>query len=340
MDVRTLQRLRIKTRRYVARLSPERAKNQEVDEFIFEAMRYDLPEDLSFSCLQDTFHLVTIPNVGVYDLTTMCCTDEDCRIIDRYETFEESAILGGNCLKWVENSTHFSKSAIETKTTKIGGKGDLSTYFIEIEKPVMPGSVQLYIAKKLQDYVFYTDVFQHRNLGLLESCLKNPEDKGYIYYIEGRIELSLQDVVPTDNEIGVLYKTYRSGKPTQIAFDERRFFLHPVPDDVYVIDIPCHKNPKRLREDTDYPEIDKWGDWIALQAARRIFRESWNFDAINEMMFELEEEMDRNIIRKDQNIKAKKYNSSDVYNRSSCPICCCAVDRCGCPINPLRRGCT
>lgn len=339
MDVRTLQRLRIKTRRYVARLSPERAKNQEVDEFIFEAMRYDLPEDLSFSCLQDIFHLVTIPNVGVYDLTTMCCTDEDCRLIDRYETFEESAKLGGDCLSWVENSTIFSNANYQTKRTKIGGTGTPSSYFIEIEKPILPGSLQLYIARPLQDYIFYSDNFQHRNLGILESCLKNPEDKGYIQYIQGTIQLTLQDIVPKDNEIGVIYKTYRSGKPTQIAFDERRFFLHPVPDDVYVIDIPCHKNPKRLREDTDYPEIDKWGDWIALQAARRIFRESWNFDAINEMMAELEEEMDRNIIRKDQNIKGKKYNSSDVYNRSSCPICCCSVDRCGCPINPMRRGC-
>lgn len=340
MDVRTLQRLRIKTRRYVARLSPERAKNQEVDEFIFEAMRYDLPEDLSFSCLQSIFSLVTIPNVGIYDLTTMCSIDQDCRLIDQYETFEEAAKIGGKCMDWVENSTYFSDSFSQTKRAKISGTGGLSSYLIEMEKPITPGSVQLYIAKKLQDYIFYSDNFQHRNLGILESCLKNPEDKGYVHYIEGKIELTLQDIVGTDEEIGVIYKSYRSGKPTQITFDERKFFLNPIPDDVYVIEIRSHKNPKRLKEDMDYPEIDKWGDWIALQAARRIFRESWNFDAINEMLPELEEEMDRNIIRKDQNIKGKKYNSSDVYGRSSCPICCCSVDRCGCPINPLRRGCS
>lgn len=340
MNVRTLELLDIKLRRYVARLSEERLETEESYRFIWEAMRYDMPEDIQFTQLQDVFTLLTIPNVGVYDLTTMCSPDEpETKLVDMYETLEQPAKLNGNCLCWEDSPFNFARNG-EFKKSTLPGIGQPGTYNFQLEKPITPGIIKMLYKRQSGHYTIYNDSIQHRNLGIMTSCFApNPEDKIYVKYVDGTIEANLNTIIPTGINLEVHYKTYKTGKPTKIYFDERRIHLSPVPDDVYFIEIAARKNALRLLKESDSPEIDKWGDYIALQAARRVFRESWNFDAINEMLGEWERECLQNIYRHDQNVK-QKYNSSDTYNRSSCPSSC--TDSCcyesGWP-NPFNRGC-
>lgn len=341
MYERTLDKIRIKVRRYVARLSPERLEDTQLDEFIFEAMRYDLAEDLRFNKLKTTFDLITTPNVGVYNLAKMAIPDPDgrdfVRMINLYEDFFPPASIENTCLKWVTKASDFCLSnQITVEKHKLKGKNLLGPYTFTLKAPILQKNVYLYISSPYDEPIVYRDVPESRSLGFLKNIKDFDETiDSYINYIQGCIEVTFSDSVSSDQEIIIQYKTYISGKPNSIYFNGYAFHLSPIPDDSYVITMGAYKNPERLLLDNDSPEIDKWSDYIAFAAARRIFRESDNFEALARFEREKWLEEDKNIYRKSVQLRAKTPNSNRVYSNSSYDCCCC-YDLCGLPKNPFN----
>lgn len=103
---KTLDRMHIKVRRYVSRLSQERLRDDELNEFIFEAMRYDLEEDLGFNKIESAFDLITIPNIDTYNLSKISIPETNgqstVQVIDLYDNFFPPAELENGCLHWVK----------------------------------------------------------------------------------------------------------------------------------------------------------------------------------------------------------------------------------------------
>lgn len=331
MYERNLERIRIKVRRYVGRLSEERIEDEQLNYYIFEVMRYDLAEDLSFTKIKTTWDLITTPNIGVYDLTKIQIPDPSgddmVRVINLYEDFMPKAELNGSCLSWKRDQCDFHISSRQCEKKTIKGTGTQGPYTFDLNAPILQGSTYLYLNSRYNDPIIYVDKPLNRNLGTFSNTKAIETIDSYIYYVEGKAQITFKDAVSEDSTISVLCKSYRAGKPSSIFFDGRVFYLNPIPDDIYVITIACYKNPIRLLLDNDSPEVDKWSDYIALGAAKRIFRESDNHDAKQRFAQDLREEQNKNIYREDQQYKARRINSRNIYNDAgSCNASGCGED--------------
>ena len=342
MYERNLEAIEIKVRRYTGRLSEERLSTVQLREFIFETMRYDLCEDLHFSKVKTTWDLITIPNVGVYDLTKMVIPDpfgnDTVRVINLYEDFFPPAKIGSDCVTWEQEPCQTNQYRDNQKEKTISGVGNAGPYQITIDKPIIQGNVLLYTQNSFDDPVFYKDVPNNKNFGYFTKTTEIKNIDGFVNYLEGTVEVTFPDAISTDQTITIQYNNYKPGKPTHIYFDGTKFHLTPIPDGVYKITICVYKNPIRLLIGTDSPEVDKWSDYIALNTARRILSESDNHDAIERFEKRYRQEIARITYRYDQQIKAKLLNPRNVYSNNGCGSCC-NYDPCGMPKNPFNRRC-
>ena len=110
--------------------------------------------------------------------------------------------------------------------------------------------------------------------------ISSDNDAGSVNYETGDISVTFSQNVPEGSKIDVQYIPYKASKPLEISFYRNQFYLYPIPDKPYIIEITCTRTPSQALLDGGNPELNAMYEWIAFAAAKRFFEESMDMDGI------------------------------------------------------------
>jgi hypothetical protein len=88
---------------------------------------------------------------------------------------------------------------------------------------------------------------------------------------------------------GWFFEKYRDryeqpeGLPETVLYFDRTFWLAPVPDDVYEVQIHALYRPDALTQADDMPVDPRWGEAIAVGAAALIYQQGGDFEQADRM---------------------------------------------------------
>jgi hypothetical protein len=72
--------------------------------------------------------------------------------------------------------------------------------------------------------------------------------------------------------------------PTSLLYFDNTFFLRPVPDKPYKVDIEVYKQPTELLQVNSVPELNQWWQYIAYGAAKKVFEDRSDMESVQQIM--------------------------------------------------------
>lgn len=78
--------------------------------------------------------------------------------------------------------------------------------------------------------------------------------------------------------------------PQAVCYYNNQFILRPVPDQPYMINFECYKNPAFLMSTSSEPELNEYWQYIAYGAAKKIFEDRMDMDSVQLIMPEFKKQ--------------------------------------------------
>ncbi|GAG32049.1 unnamed protein product, partial [marine sediment metagenome] len=123
---------------------------------------------------------------------------------------------------------------------------------------------------------------------------------GTVDYDTGAISVAFAEPVVSGKNIYFEYFPFKPSLPQNIYFYQNKFFLSPVPDKGYTVEITCRRTPSgALFADpsgSGIPELNEWWEWLAFSGAKKFFEENMDTEGVSFCMGILEEK--KNIMEK------------------------------------------
>jgi len=107
---------------------------------------------------------------------------------------------------------------------------------------------------------------------------------GTVDYITGAISVTFNDTVSVNAVINSQVVPYVAQRPAAALFFADKFFLRPVPDQAYLVQIEAYKRPTALMSQGQMPELKEWWQYLAMGSAMKIFEDRGDFESIANYM--------------------------------------------------------
>ena len=106
----------------------------------------------------------------------------------------------------------------------------------------------------------------------------------FIDYQTGEISnLYFNEVIPQGNPITIWYNPKTLSIPLSIMFFQNQFTLAPTPDQGYIIELTCYRQPIQAliaASQTGNPELSEWWEILAVGASKKIFENRLDSDGV------------------------------------------------------------
>ncbi len=112
----------------------------------------------------------------------------------------------------------------------------------------------------------------------------------YINYITGQYVVTFTTAPAAGIGINSQTVPVNPAQPQALLFYDGEFFVRPVPDQTYRVDMEVWVQPTALLGQTDTPELAEWSQLIAWNAAKKIFEDRMDYESINQIMPSLKEQ--------------------------------------------------
>lgn len=290
IDSTLSKRSRIKNKIRLLTKSPSTAQisddklNTDIDNFVL----YSMPADVSLNSLRQTLRFYTTPHVDLYSTNTTDSDDPLYNLKNIYYIYSSNSFVGGTPIYFTQDYSDFYTRYQRNITSKTVTQGDGGTTVFSgtlNHYPVLPREVVWGTTDLNGNYLKLHDDGQ----GALSG-----NGTGTIDYVTGEYDITF-DTAPADNEdIYIRSATYTPSKPDTILYYENSFFLRPIPDKTYAVDIDVLKRPSYLTNDEDIPFLSTWWEYIAFGVSRNIEIERGNF--------QLAEVLGREMVNKEEQI--------------------------------------
>ncbi len=296
-----------KVRKLTGSPSSNQLSDQDISNYINTFYLYDLPENLQLLTLRTTYEFYTTPNVDAYPFPREVYRDvcKPCYIAGYqalYSQSREQFYMIYPQLEFFEN--------VATGTGVAG-----ATYtFTMTNVPVLPGYT--YPTTKEVGYNVNTAVYSYPPAGgpggsanlqsrVLISAIDatgkpiiakddgnggfvdqsgNPYATGTVDYVNGNVTIAFPGAVPSGNNISAQYIAIQQGRPVAMLFYGDMFFLRPVPDNVYHVQMDAYMFPAQLLAQTDNSQLREWWQYLAYGAALKILTDRLDMDGIQRIM--------------------------------------------------------
>ena len=107
---------------------------------------------------------------------------------------------------------------------------------------------------------------------------------GTVNYLTGALSFSFSAATLQDQDINIDYIPYVASRPQAGLFYESQFFLQPVPDQAYHVQIDAYKLPTQLLNATDVPQLREWWQYLAYGAAMKILIDRQDMTSVQNIM--------------------------------------------------------
>lgn len=285
-----LEAIRIKTRRITQRLGEHHLSTRHLDQIINSALE-DLHRDIRLLEMETYFNLHTLPTVGYYDLRCIpvCRKNFKSTAMDSYDAFGSPATIDGGCeLQWIQYVDEYkyickSSSLIEKTFSADQSSGEFT---VSLGKTINPFSLCIYYRSMSGEDVLIYDIPNCKNRGNL--CMQTFEEgdlEGCIYYSTGEIQCKPKYAIDINQKILVRAEAATVGMPSSIFKYGTRFFLYPIPDKVYHIQMKAMYRPILLLATGEFDHIiEEYWQYLAFSAAKKLFEEQHDINGLNDIL--------------------------------------------------------
>lgn len=150
---------------------------------------------------------------------------------------------------------------------------------------------------------------------------------GTIDYLTGNWDVTFSSPPQAGQEIILQYIPYKPARPTSVLWQDSQLTFRPVPDQVYNVSFQAQVRPTELIDNTDFPDLQQWWQYIAYGAAKKIFEDAMDLEGVESILpeFQTQEELVMRTVS--QQIKNERtatiytdmidgtYNSRSPFNR-------------------------
>lgn len=283
----TLLDIRNKVRRLTARPSTAQISDAAIDQYINTYYLYDLPESLRLLKLKDVYTFITSPLVEIYPLQNQ-----------NYITIEGPAYCAGQQIQYFQDNDLFYREWPKINFIQIASMGNgtagpytgqlTGTPFLRSANPnsLIGRQVNVLFSANITSSTTST-IVDDGNGGFLNAnpFNTNPPPNppllpiaGTINYSTGNFTINFPNVIPAGVQINAETVPFVASMPRTMLFYQNQFFMRPVPDKAYTIEINAFRFPTQLINNADVPELAQWWQLLAYGAALKILIDNADFD--------------------------------------------------------------
>lgn len=261
-----LARIRLKVRRITTSPSPNDLSNDEIDDAINTAYTIDMPERLRLFDLKRDYSFETQPGVDTYEFPK-----------NRYVLPISPFYAAGYQLAAYRDPNSFTMiyPNLQYKQTFAQSDGGASYTGVLSNVPFLQGHVLVTGLNPLGTALNLRDEPTSNLLGNLVG-----DGTGTVNYATGEITVNFSGGLAPSSPVQAQTVLYKPSRPQSILFYDNKFVLRPVPNDSYTISMSCYITPTEMLASTDEPDQAFMWQYLAQMAAKKIFEDRQNFDAI------------------------------------------------------------
>ncbi len=282
----TLADIRKKVRNLTARQADEQITDAQIDQYINTYYLYDMPESLRLLKLKDTYTFSTIANQERYALPN-----------DLFMTIEPPFYVGGQLAEYFQDLQTFymqwpkinyiqqinvGANIAGPYTGTLTGTPMLQSINPSGDNVATPGKdirvmFSAIITAPNTVPVAVTTAYDDGVGGFINST-NGAALVGTINYLTGAYSITFNNIVPAGSQINATMIPYQASIPRTGCFYQDQFFLRPVPDKAYIVEINGFRYPTALINDADTPELKFWWQLLAYGAARKILVDNGDYE--------------------------------------------------------------
>jgi len=297
----TLADIRTKVRRLTGRPSSNQITDGEIDSYVNTFYLYDLPEELRLFSLRSTLSFMTIPNQGDYDLSTMEIPFNgiDQKITDVYTDFLPPLYISGYQSYWSQSRQQFFNIYPQLhQEATLTGDGTTGAYTTTLSNvPVLQGSLTIGVEDNTGAQVQVVDDPQDTESGNLQIINTTDAVSGSINYLTGALSVTFSNAITSGETIYITWVPYSGGRPQGALFYDNVITLRPVPTQAWEVTLDAFILPTALISSSQSPEIKQWWQLLAYGAAKKIFEDASDPEAVATIMPEMNKQ-ERLVIRR------------------------------------------
>lgn len=311
----TLADIRLKVRRLTRTPSTTQVTDDQIDAYVNDFVLYDFPEHLRLFTLRDTFIFYTEPYVDKYDSTNTSTQLADFK--NKYITVHPPIYIDGNSVPLYQDRDKFyglyprTNSRVRIAT----GDGVTMAFSGTLEnKPVLYDNVLFSSIAVDNTSIELHDLPGGNHL----SNFLSGSGFGTINYVTGAYDIQF-NVAPADGaEIIAHTRPYRASVPQALLYFSNTFYVRPIPDQAYRVEMEVYKRPTALLQDGSLPELEQWWQYIAYGAAKKLFEDRTDEDGVRMIMPEFKQQerlvLRRTIVQNTNNRVATIYTENSFTN--------------------------
>jgi hypothetical protein len=282
----TLQDIRNKTRRLTGSPSITQLTDNQIDEAVNTYYTYDMPQQLKLFNLKEEFEFYTQPNIDTYDFPR-----------NEYRTVNPPLFLAGYESFWSQSEDHFYRIYPQLEFIEEVGQGDGTTgpfNFTLTNIPMLrgytsPGKPQIIFSQVLVSGVSGNTNQIARDDG--NGAWIDQDGNfvaGSIDYVTGVGSVTFNNAI--DGTINAQNIPYVAARPQALLFFNDIFFLRPVPDQAYKVQMEAFRTPTSLIGSGTSPLLDEWWQYLAFGASKKILEDRLDMDGLGKIIPLLEEQ--------------------------------------------------
>lgn len=318
----TLQAIQTKVRRLTRSPSTSQLTDADLQNYINTFVVYDFPEHLRMFNLRSTYTFVCNPFQDQYPTDTDSfggvTTNPLYDFQNKYISVHPPVYIAGYDSFYTQSREQFYGVYPFTnsiQSTQITGNGITQSFSGNLQ--TLLGAVGAG-AVLLKNNVLFTSIDANGNgLALadvplvslttgyqtVEGNLYTPQTQpdvppttadfdatNYINYVTGDFVLTFS--APPASNAPILIQSVPTvvGLPQGVLYYDNTFYLRPVPDQPYNINIEVYARPTYLMETTSNPALNEWWQYIAYGAAKKIFEDRMDMDSVQMIMPEFKKQ--------------------------------------------------
>lgn len=273
-----------KFRRITAQPSQSQISDQEIVNYVNTFYQFDLPMHLPLFNMKETYTFYTTPNVDGYVFPRntysyvqppFYCAGYQCfysqsreqfwRTFPKFNFFDTLATGDGI-------TTVFNLQATQVPFLKsyINENGEVTSDFVLSSIDAGGNAIQ----------VIDNGVLASPNSDFL-SYVGTVANVGTVNWVTGAISVTFTAPPGAGQPITAQYVPYVAARPQAVLFFQDMFYLRPVPDNVYQVQVDAWRYPTPIFDPagpTAVPQLDEWWQLLAYGAADKFFTDNADFE--------------------------------------------------------------
>jgi len=339
----TLADIRTKVRRLTRSPSPAQLSDNEILDYINTFILYDFPEHLRLFSLRQTFSFYTNPGQDRYPTDKISfggnTTNPLYDFQNRYVATQMPVYIAGTESIWSQSRTEFYRMYPLTNSIQTIATGNGVTAAFSGTIPGTNGNAGG--AVLLQNNVLLSSIDSNgEGLSLVDVPIVDPTTgnntiNGNLYN-PSNLPATPPTVIDPFNVVNYVTGSYAAtfafppgpgenitsqtvplqvARPNALMYFDNTFFLRPVPDMPYKIEIEVDALPSVLLQSSDQPNLNQWWQYIAYGAAKKIYEDRTDTDSVQLLMPEFKTQ--ERLALRTTLVQMTKERTATIYSENS-----------------------